>query len=670
MQVITRFIQDSRGNIVAGATASIFDAGTTDLVTGLLKVDGTPVSNPLTSTDQGLVEFQAPTGDYDLLVSKGALSYRTRVQVLDIEAAQEAAAAAAGSVLEIEAIAETATDAATRAEAAAESASERVIYKADLSGMKSIDVSGFSGGEGAVITTTGRAGGFNWDASDLSSSVSSDPYEGVYVAPFGGDGSGGAWVRSDTSRLTIGMFGGATSIGTENSGRINALLVTEADSISMEGLGDVLVDGVLTPQGRSVIRVAGTEFINESPDTDRVFEFIEFYGEIHGLGVDGGAKGGSVQKETTFARSGNFDLYHPYFKNSQYHAFTMVTSGSDTLTCRIHSPTFADNYGAPNNSDIYCAESGGACRLEISNPSFSRDVLVQNAEVGSSQTQAIYWQSGDLVVTGEMSIKNMPIGIDNRAGTAVISSIKSEACGDIVRQTRTGTTKIESIIGRNEVGKVNTGTSISHDGGYLWIGRLDIEAQIPAVGSGSLLRAIGFGDSFTEPMRLEIGSMRAVGYPLSGIYVESGVNSSRLSPVKIGTLEVDGSGVGGQVAIQGRNDVEFDVSQMRYSGYNKLYNSDTKDLLSISRLRGDSRNSMGGVAVFDGGPSGFTITLGTPEAEGESYSVVAKSSDAATSFLARLSTSGGLRTIVVTYPSNTAAGTGNIELAWQYSSWQ
>lgn len=111
MQVITRFIQDSRGNIVSGATASIFDADTTTLATGLLTVGGNTSPNPLTSTDKGLIEFQAPEGVYDMLVEKGDLSFKIRVQSLDVGAA----IAASQSAQQSEIVAEEARDIAVAA---------------------------------------------------------------------------------------------------------------------------------------------------------------------------------------------------------------------------------------------------------------------------------------------------------------------------------------------------------------------------------------------------------------------------------------------------------------------------------------------------------------------------------------------------------------------------
>lgn len=62
----------------------------------------------------------------------------------------------------------------------------------------------------------GGGGTFRWDSSDLSTEVSADSQEGIYIAPDSDDtGASGAWVREIDGPVTSLMFG-ATGDGTTN----------------------------------------------------------------------------------------------------------------------------------------------------------------------------------------------------------------------------------------------------------------------------------------------------------------------------------------------------------------------------------------------------------------------------------------------------------------------
>jgi len=65
-----RIITDIYGNIVAGASASVYAAGTTNLSTIYSDSGGTtPLANPLTSNATGRIQFYAADGTYDVTVS-------------------------------------------------------------------------------------------------------------------------------------------------------------------------------------------------------------------------------------------------------------------------------------------------------------------------------------------------------------------------------------------------------------------------------------------------------------------------------------------------------------------------------------------------------------------------------------------------------------------------
>jgi hypothetical protein len=84
------------------------------------------------------------------------------------------------------------------------------VYKvADRTALKAVD----TGAHSAVyLLESGREGQFVWSSADLSTLVTADTEEGVYIAPTSDDtGASGAWVRIHDGELRPEMFG-ATAI--------------------------------------------------------------------------------------------------------------------------------------------------------------------------------------------------------------------------------------------------------------------------------------------------------------------------------------------------------------------------------------------------------------------------------------------------------------------------
>ena len=73
MQLQNFYAQDVNGNIVPGAICSLFLPGTTTLATGLIDVNGSPLANPFAANSNGLVQFAAPNGAYDLRIEAGLI---------------------------------------------------------------------------------------------------------------------------------------------------------------------------------------------------------------------------------------------------------------------------------------------------------------------------------------------------------------------------------------------------------------------------------------------------------------------------------------------------------------------------------------------------------------------------------------------------------------------
>ena len=85
MELKNHFTQDNYGNKLPDATGSIYLAGTNTLATGIVDASGNPMSNPTTSGPGALIQFAAPNGKYDLVVTKDDLSYSLRIQCNDVE---------------------------------------------------------------------------------------------------------------------------------------------------------------------------------------------------------------------------------------------------------------------------------------------------------------------------------------------------------------------------------------------------------------------------------------------------------------------------------------------------------------------------------------------------------------------------------------------------------
>lgn len=73
MQLQNFYAQDVNGNIVPGAICSLFLPGTTTLATGLVDANGVPLPNPFSASSNGLVQFAAPNGKYDLKIEAGLI---------------------------------------------------------------------------------------------------------------------------------------------------------------------------------------------------------------------------------------------------------------------------------------------------------------------------------------------------------------------------------------------------------------------------------------------------------------------------------------------------------------------------------------------------------------------------------------------------------------------
>ena len=123
---------------------------------------------------------------------------------------------------------------ATGTQSVRDAFNSRIIRVTGLSALKALPTDNLTDGDGARITTTGRAGDFYWDSSGLSAEVTADTQEGVYVAPDGQDGSNGAW-RRDLSAGYVApeMFGAVGDGVTDNTAAYDSLIASVPENYTI-----------------------------------------------------------------------------------------------------------------------------------------------------------------------------------------------------------------------------------------------------------------------------------------------------------------------------------------------------------------------------------------------------------------------------------------------------
>ncbi|SFA85519.1 hypothetical protein [Azotobacter beijerinckii] len=71
MELKNYFAQTSQGAALPGATCYLYLPGTEVLAEGVVNVANELLSNPVVTGDDGLIQFAAPNGLYDLRVVQG-----------------------------------------------------------------------------------------------------------------------------------------------------------------------------------------------------------------------------------------------------------------------------------------------------------------------------------------------------------------------------------------------------------------------------------------------------------------------------------------------------------------------------------------------------------------------------------------------------------------------
>jgi hypothetical protein len=112
MELKNYFAQNANGDLLPGAVATLYLPGTTTLASGLKSAAGAALGNPVTADADGLIQFAAPNGPYDLKVTAPGRSYILRIQCNDVAESVAAAEASALAALTSRQAAEMAADVA------------------------------------------------------------------------------------------------------------------------------------------------------------------------------------------------------------------------------------------------------------------------------------------------------------------------------------------------------------------------------------------------------------------------------------------------------------------------------------------------------------------------------------------------------------------------------
>ena len=143
MELKNFFAVDVNGNVLAGATCYLYQRGTTILVAGLQDAEGDPLSNPFTTNSDGLAQFAAQNGEYDLYITSTIRQYTIPVKCIDFSEQLDAAELAAER-------SESARDAALAAAAAAQAYSRPAVVVINADRTISVD------DEGKYLRTVGN----------------------------------------------------------------------------------------------------------------------------------------------------------------------------------------------------------------------------------------------------------------------------------------------------------------------------------------------------------------------------------------------------------------------------------------------------------------------------------------------------------------------------------
>lgn len=224
-------IVDEAGSVLSGASVEIRDESTGALVNLFEDIDGvTPKGNPLTTDSSGYAFAYLEPARLKITASKGTFSFSLRDVLLPEGPLGSDSVGAGASLVSMEG-----------GPSVENGAVRRVDSLSELRALPTVD------GKQASLSGD-RSGIFKFSSSNLSSEVSGDTLEGIYVAPSSDPtGASGAWVRQYTDEINLLWFGAVadydfnTGTGTDNKAAILAAIA------AVGGVNDITSNYIYEP---------------------------------------------------------------------------------------------------------------------------------------------------------------------------------------------------------------------------------------------------------------------------------------------------------------------------------------------------------------------------------------------------------------------------------------
>lgn len=203
MELKTYFAQDRNGNIIPNANVAIYLTGTNTLVSGLTNVSGAQLSNPFTATADGKIQFHAPDGIYDMVVSVGDTSgARVTFQCVDIGQQLSGANSAAERA---EAAAQSVEETAAKLEQLSQPDGVKIVGGSTLLVNTFIDAINETGVVSELMVTRGHSAPGVGSASYAKDGTTGPASTGDQTKFYDADGVG--WAMVPTSSVNYSQFG-------------------------------------------------------------------------------------------------------------------------------------------------------------------------------------------------------------------------------------------------------------------------------------------------------------------------------------------------------------------------------------------------------------------------------------------------------------------------------
>lgn len=275
----------------------------------------------------------------------------------------------------------------------------------------------------AVLYESGREGVFRWNSSNLSTAITADPQQGIYVAPSSDtSGSTGAWVRigysSNSGIVNVLWFGAKTdnsidTVGTNGAANKTAFqaainFVEAMTGLSPQGCGEVVV-----PPGRFVIG-GGSDTIGLTLTKANLIGAGIFETTL----VWGGVLNGTVVRvdQTYRKRINGFRWNNAPNSGSTTKPKFWIDATYDAGLGGVRLMDFGDNWDNNFWTDVSSATDSAAIKVPRCLNFFMRNVRFQ----GGSRWIHIYTQPSTYTQFSNLSIQDWTADYSN-SGAGVFS---------------------------------------------------------------------------------------------------------------------------------------------------------------------------------------------------------------------------------------------------------